>query len=545
MLERLLCAWLVVAGMAARAQTAATGIRTGAQLATFRSDVDGSNQPYALYVPKSFAPGKKYPLVISLHEEDSNHRLSLRRILGVVARLGEPDIEDMRFFPPVRDVEFLVACPLARGTMGYQGIAEKDVYDVLADVKRRFPVDDDRVYLTGISMGGGGALWLALTRPDVWAAVAPVCPTATPVADFLAPNALNLPMRIFHGDQDPIVSVESSRAWHRRFLDLDVRADYIEYPGVRHNAWDFAYRDHALFDWFGTIRRNRFPDLVRFTTRSYRYNTAYWVRIDGLTPGMTAAIDARRSATGIQVTASNVDGFTLTLDRPVSQVTIDGAVLRIRPAASVSFTHSSGRWRVGHFEAAGKREGAEGPIAEAFAGRHLYVYGSLGTRTAEELEVRRKVAEAAAAWSTSRARLALTPPVKADSEVTAEDLDSANLVLFGTADTNSVIARVADALPLSLNPGAADYSLLFIAPLGKHYAVINSGLPWWTGADDAGRGGYPFAPEQFRLLGTFGDFILFKGALANVVAEGRFDRNWKVPADAAAKLLASGTVTIR
>ena len=82
----------------------------------------------------------------------------------------------MRYFPPVRDVDFLIAAPYARGTMGYRGIAEKDVYDVLADVERRFPVDEDRVYLTGISMGGGGALWLGLTRPDVWAAVAPVCP---------------------------------------------------------------------------------------------------------------------------------------------------------------------------------------------------------------------------------------------------------------------------------------------------------------------------------------------------------------------------------
>ena len=54
--------------------------------------------------------------------------------------------------------------------MGYQGIAEKDVYDVLADVKARFSVDEDRVYLTGLDMGGGGALWLGLTRPDIWAA---------------------------------------------------------------------------------------------------------------------------------------------------------------------------------------------------------------------------------------------------------------------------------------------------------------------------------------------------------------------------------------
>ena len=48
----------------------------------------------------------------------------------------------------MRDHELIVACPLARGAMGYQGIAEQDVYDVVADVERRYPVDRDRVYLT-------------------------------------------------------------------------------------------------------------------------------------------------------------------------------------------------------------------------------------------------------------------------------------------------------------------------------------------------------------------------------------------------------------
>jgi hypothetical protein len=74
---------------------------------------------------------------------------------------------------------------------------------------------------------------------------------------------------------------------------------------------------------------------------------------------------------------------------------------------------------------------------------------------------------------------------------------------------------------------------------------VSSGLPWWTGADDVNRGGYRFAPGQYRLLSTFGDYILFKGSLANVLAEGRFDRNGKVPPDAAAKLEAAGTVTLR
>src|SRR3954447_24123854 len=154
--------------------TLVTTPAAGQTTVTFRSTVDGSEQPYALYVPKRLAPGRAYPLILSLHEEESNHIANLRHVFGLPARYGETALQTMTVMPPLRDVDFLVACPFARGTMGYQGIAEQDVYDVLADVKSRYAVDEDRIYLTGASMGGGGALWLGLTRPDLWAAVAPV-----------------------------------------------------------------------------------------------------------------------------------------------------------------------------------------------------------------------------------------------------------------------------------------------------------------------------------------------------------------------------------
>ncbi len=153
-------------------------------------------------------------------------------------------------------------------------------------------------------------------------------------------------------------------------------------------------------------------------------------------------------------------------------------------------------------------------------------------------------AQSAAKWSTEHEHLALKLAVKADSEVTSADMDSADLVLFGTAETNSVIARLAPVLPLALSAAAPDYGLLFIAPVGKHYVLVSSGLPWWTGADERNRGGDRFAPAQYRLLSTFGDFILFEGSVAHVVAEGRFDRNWKVPPEAAARMAISGTVTV-
>ncbi len=516
-----LLAWALAAPLMAGAQT----------VVTYRSTVDRSDQPYALYVPKAFDPGRRYPLVLSLHAEESNHVVNLKRVFGVPPRYGETGYQALTMLPVLGAVDYLVACPFARGTMGYQGIAEQDVYDVLADVKRRYPVDEDRVYLTGASMGGGGVLWLALTRPDVWAAVAPVCADVFPGTADLAPNALNLPMRFFHGDMDPVVAVESSRQWQRRLLSLNSPVEYIEFPSVRHNAWDFAYKNGAIFDWFGKYRRNANPDHVRLVARDLRYPAAYWLRIDALAPGALASLDAVRTSGGVRVQTQDVEGFTLaTAARSVS---IDGTAVRLRPGAALSFARTPRGWVQGPPGAAT----LQGPIVEAVNGRHIYVYSAADPQT-------RRYAEIAAAWSSNRARLNLTLPVKSDLEVDDDDLANANLVLFGSAQTNRLIARFAPLLPIALNPGAADYGLLFILPEGKHYVLVSSGLPWWTGAEEANRGGYRLAPEPYRLLSTFGDYLLFKGSLANVMAEGRFDRSGKIRPEVAEKLRAAGTVTI-
>jgi hypothetical protein len=488
---------------------------------TVFSNADDSAQPYALYLPDDFNPASKYPLVISLHSEDNGYRMNLRTLFGKLP--AEP-------FP---NVQYIVASPLARGVMGYQGLAEKDVYDVLADVKKRYPIDDDRVYLTGISMGGGGALWLGLTRPDVWAAIAPLCPRAPEAARPFAPNALNLPVHLFQGSGDPIVPAAVSRRWQHDLLEGGSPVEYSEYPNLRHNAWDAAYRDAAIFDWFGRFKRNRFPDRVHFVTDCYRYSSAYWVQIDGLTPGTPASIDAAFKGAGqLAITTANLDGFTLNLiehpkyTRQLS-ITIDGVKVTGRQA--LSFKKGPSGWRPGRYVAVGKRPGLEGPVAAAVAGRQIYVFGAGGPDAARQ----------AADWSSLHSQLKISFRVEPDGQVTAADRKNANLILFGNRDTNQEIARL--KAPLALNVSAADYGLVFVYPAGDRYVLVNSGLPWWTGAEFVS-GGLPFVPEKLRVLLGLEDYVLFKGTFDNVVAAGRFERDWTLSKTAAEKLRSTGAV---
>lgn len=532
-------ALLLVTGAASFAQT----LKPGPQVLTFFSDVDDTEQPYGLYLPKNFKAAKKYPLVIMLHGAGSNHRLALRRVFGKSNVPGETDVEATRYFPAWRDVDYIVASPYARGTMGYQSIAEKDVYDMLADVKRRFPIDEDRVYLTGLSMGGGGTLWLGLSRPDIWAAIAPVCPAPPDGTDELAPNALNYPVHIFHGDADPVVRPAGVREWVKRFDSLETKIEYTEYPGVGHNSWENAYRDGFIFTWFAKFRRNRYPERVRFVTSRYKYNSAYWVHLEALTPGTLASIDAKFVASNrLEITTSALNAFTLNLaghprfnPKQSVAVTIDGKKIMTNACA---FSQQEGEWNAVKYEAAAnsKRPGAEGPISEVIASRHVYVYGTADNPSEKELQARRSQADYAANWSVDRGpflrRVMVFPRVLADKEVRPSDLESSNLILFGTQATNSVIAKFGEQLPLHFD-AAEGYGLVYIFPIGAQYVLINSGLPWWTVgegfANPPTRRGFRTLYGPPGLLMELPDYLFFKGSMENVIAAGRFDHNWRMP----------------
>lgn len=538
----------------AAALLAGQTLPSGPQALVFLSDVDDSDQPYGLYLPKNYDASKKYPLVVSLHGAYSNHRVNLRRIFGQGNLPGETDPQATRYFPALPDRDFIVACPFARGTMGYQGIAERDVFAVLADVKKRFSIDEDRIYLTGLSMGGGGTLWIALTRPDIFAAIAPVCASIPPGTEALAANALNLPVHLFHGEVDPVVPVDVSRRLHKQFLDLGVRSSYVEFPGVKHNSWVPAYKDAEIFNWFGQFRRNRFPDRVHYSTWWYKYNSAYWVRVDGLTPGELATIDASYSSSNrLNVTTSGLDGFTLQLaghpkytpGHPVI-LNVNGTDFKTTAQESISFLKDGSKWKIGRYEPpeGDKRAGFEGPAREAVASRHIYIYGTADEPKEAELTLRNGLALFASDWKGPNARLALWLRAIADKNVTKADLENSNLVLMGTKETNSVLARYAASMPVSLKADAKDYGLVFVAPADGRLVLVNSGLPWWTGSDRAKRPGLRYLWSPFQVLMSLPDFILFKGSLDNVIAEGNFTRSWKVPEEAAKKMLATGAVEI-
>jgi hypothetical protein len=228
-------------------------------------------------------------------------------------------------------------------------------------------------------------------------------------------------------------------------------------------------------------------------------------------------------------------------------ISIDGQLLRARASDAVSLSRTTTGWTLQRAASSPGRKhaGAEGPISDALSARHIYVYGTADSPPPEEVERRRAQAAYAAEWATRQSKLLLTFRTLADAEVKEADYETSNLVLFGSRGTNTVIARLSPRLPLALNPGAADYSLTYVYPMGTRYVVINSGLPWWTRADQTSRSGMPFVNVAYRAALTFGDFILFRGGLENVISEGRFNNDWTLPADALEHMRATHAVEIK
>ena len=253
---------------------------TGMMVKAYRADWDATLQPYALYVPPAYKPGRPWPLIVALHGAYSDHRHNLRRVFGLDNRPRENDAEASRNELPLPDVPALVVSPFGRGElMGYDGLGGDDVMRVIKDVRRAYDIDPDRITLTGLSMGGDGTWQIGLRHPELFAALAPVCAVADyrrmvkpadaalfdldaldrQSAPALAANAARMQVFIFHGDKDPTVPVADSRKMVERFRQLGMlgkNVRYTEYPGVGHDAWRPAYKDAALLRTLAAIKRD-------------------------------------------------------------------------------------------------------------------------------------------------------------------------------------------------------------------------------------------------------------------------------------------------
>jgi predicted esterase len=206
----------------------------------YRSKVDNTLQPYRIFVPAGYDRAKAHPVIIALHG------------MGGDENSYFDGYENGAFKVEAEKRGYIVACPKGRQPASmYRGPAEQDVMDVLAEVRRVYNVDPDRIYLTGHSMGGFGTWAIAMHHPEVFAALAPVAGGGNPLE---LSKIVQIPELVVHGDADMTVRVESSRTMVEAARKLGIEVKYIEVPKGSHvNVVVPTFKD--VFDWFDAHKR--------------------------------------------------------------------------------------------------------------------------------------------------------------------------------------------------------------------------------------------------------------------------------------------------
>jgi poly(3-hydroxybutyrate) depolymerase len=209
--------------------------------------------PYRLFIPENYDSLQTYPIVIFLHgagESGTDNEKQITANMG--ARVwAEPDNQAV-------NPSFVLAPQSQGGWANFQSpglwVYAQMTINVIDELLVEFNIDPDRLYLTGLSMGGFGTFDITSKLPNKFAAAIPVCGGGN---TSLAGTIANIPFWIFHSDDDGVVPVENSRQMYQALLDAGAaNLIYTEYTGYGHASWIPAYAEPELQKWTFAQKNN-------------------------------------------------------------------------------------------------------------------------------------------------------------------------------------------------------------------------------------------------------------------------------------------------
>lgn len=498
-------------------------LQVGTTIRGFVSGIDGSVQPYAITLPAGVDPAnaKRWPLHLVLHgrADQMNEVNFIHRMDGKTPKKDSPEAA----------ADWIQLDVYGRGSNAYRWAGETDVFEALADVKRRFRIDDDRITLHGFSMGGAGAWHLGMHHPHLWSSVGPGAgfvdfyryqkKDPSNSADRLpfaqdqtlriydtvnyAMNAFNVPTCTYGGEVDPqlLASITMAEAAKAHGVDIKV----IIGPKMGHAFDPESQKEFMAFHREKSAKgRPRFGERreIRFETRTLKYATCDWLTIEEMQKVYEpTSVHAKVNADGdVEIQTVNVEAFRLARDIAANAI-VDGVTLECRSAGEgllpdVYYVRNGESWKVLSYQESKsfsenrtlqKRPGLQGPIDDAFASRFVCVKGQ--GKSPSELSQRwsdetlQTFASEFSQWMRGDVQ------VLNESDVTPEMIQSSNLILFGDPDSNGLLKKMLPDLPVEWTSdkirvgnqewSRADHSVSLIYPNPRNrrrYVVINSGM---------------------------------------------------------------------
>jgi predicted peptidase len=224
--------------------------------------IQAVNFKYQVFVPEDWTPHQKWPVILALHgagERGDDGLLQTDVGIGRAIRSNRSAIKAIVVMPQCPKQFWWMLPPMDDLAMA-----------ALEQATKEFHGDPQRTYLTGLSMGGFGAWYLAQKYPGKFAALVVICGGIRPPAAALnaypglvkvtppdspksylaaAERVGKTPVWIFHGADDDIVPVIESRRMTEAMKQIGAEVHYTEYPGVGHPCWNKAYDEPKLFPW--------------------------------------------------------------------------------------------------------------------------------------------------------------------------------------------------------------------------------------------------------------------------------------------------------
>jgi pimeloyl-ACP methyl ester carboxylesterase len=307
---------------------------------SYRSPIDDTEQPYRLYVPTAYDGKTPLPLVIALHGTGGTEATLFEKYGDGAIKLA------------AEKHGMLLVSPLARGMTEFYGIGEHDVLCVLADVRSRYRVDPDRIYITGHSMGGTGSARIALQHPDVFAAAAPLASAFS--HPHLAPNAAHVPFWWIMGGEDDPYYFKGVLPGVARMIFPGRPHRLSVLPGRDHRDWVPEYFD-PVFAWLLKHRRVAQPRHYVFAALTPMHGRAYSSAIDRIArPGTVGTLEVRIEEKNlVRVQTANVSAFAVLPEPGSVRLTVDGTAAfegTVTEAQEVRCTLDASGWKAGTAE---------------------------------------------------------------------------------------------------------------------------------------------------------------------------------------------------
>ncbi|HZR21708.1 MAG TPA: prolyl oligopeptidase family serine peptidase [Verrucomicrobiae bacterium] len=495
--------------------------KTGLVVRAYISKIDGSVQPYGLVVPPSYHPETSHRFRLDFWFHGRGEQLS------ELAFIGDREKNRGEFTP----TDSIVLHLYGRYCNANRFAGETDLFEALESVRKRYPIDENRLVVRGFSMGGAACWQFATHYAGLWAAAAPGAGFSE-TAEFLqlnmagadrpsvyeqklwhlydsidyAANLFNCPLVAYSGEIDG-----QKQAADRMAIALageGMTMTHIIGPQTAHRYHPTAKEEiNRRIDSIVGKGRDPMPHKVRFTTWTLRYNQMEWITVDGLEHHWDRArVEAELDtvAGAIRASTTNINALTFAMapgfcpldNTRHPQVILDGQKLEAPDVMSdrswvAHFRKREGQWAAvsasSNDASLRKQHALQGPIDDAFMDAFIMV-----RPTGPPLN------EKVGAWATAEMNHAMEhwrrqfrgeARVENDTEVSDAEIAANNLVLWGDPQSNQLIAKVVAQLPIrwdaqGVHTSQANYPadthvpvLIYPNPLNpRHYIVINSGF---------------------------------------------------------------------